>query len=83
MKISTWDEARDLGLKEAEKRLGISIEKYWIDSIRLEPRNKGGYWTVRLDLQVRKSLGRKNLIHVSMKINPSTGEITDFHAEER
>jgi len=83
VKISTWDEARDLGLREAEKRLGASVKKYWIDSIRLEPKGEGGYWTVRLDLQIRKSLGRKSLIHVSMKIDPSTGEIKNFQTEER
>lgn len=83
MRVSAWSEARDLALKEAEKRLAAPIKKYWVDSIRLEPKEIGGYWVVKLDLQVRKSLGRKSLIHVSVEIEPSTGEIKSFDARER
>lgn len=80
--VSTWDEARNMALREAEKRLGFPIKKYWVDSIRLEPEETGSHWVVKLDLQVRKSLVRKSLIHISMEIDPSTGEVKSFQAKE-
>ncbi len=81
-KISTWDQAKELGLREAEKRLGVKIEKYWPNSISLEPTTHGGLWDVRLELQVKKSLGKKALIRVSMKLDPKTGEVKEFKAEQ-
>lgn len=81
-RVSTWNEAKELGLREAEKKLGRRIEKHWVDSIRLEQEADGNYWTVRLELQVGKSLGKKTCIHASMKIDPFTGEVRDFQAKE-
>ena len=68
-------------MREAERRLGVKIKKYWLNSISLEPTTHGGLWDVRLDLQVGKSLGRKALIRVSMKLDPKTGEVKEFKAE--
>ena len=79
MRIGSWDEAKEVGLREAEKRLNARIERYWVDSISLEPKPMGGLWNVRLELQLRKGLG-KRLVRVSMRLDPETGEVKEFKA---
>jgi len=79
MRIGSWDEAKEAGLREAEKRLNAKIKKYWVDSISLEPNPVGGLWSVRLELQLRKGLG-KRLVRVSMRLDPETGEVKEFKA---
>lgn len=79
MRIGSWDEAKEAGLREAEKRLNAKVEKCWVDSISLEPKPVGGLWNVRLELQLRKGL-RKKLVKVSMSLDPETGEVKEFKA---
>jgi len=67
----------DLALSEARRRLNAKIENYWVDSISLEPKTHGGFWNVRLNLQVREGF-RKKLIKIAAKIDPESGEMKEF-----
>ena len=80
-KIETWDQARELALKEIEKKVG-KIEKYWPDSISLEPKYHGGLWNIRLDVQVKAGLFKKKLLKVMVKADPITGEIREFKVRD-
>jgi len=79
--INSPDEARDAALREAERRLGAKIKRYWLNSISLEPATHGGLWNVRLELQVGRSLLRRALVRVFVKLDPKTGEVKEFQAE--
>jgi len=72
--INSPDEARDAALREAERRLGAKIKRYWLSSISLEPITHGGLWNVRLELQVERSLlrgARKSLYEA----RPEDGQV--------
>jgi len=77
MRVGSWEQAMEIGLREAERRLSAKIKKYWVSSISLEPKTHGGLWNVRLELQVEKRMSKK-LIKVAIKIDPETGEIREF-----
>lgn len=81
MKVESWEDAKRQALLEAKKRLGARIEKYWVNSITLEPSTHGGLWNVKLDLQVRERW-RKKLIKLAMKLSPETGEPIEFKIKE-
>jgi hypothetical protein len=81
MNIGSWEEAKRLALSEAEKKLGARVEKYWVDSIALEPSTHGGLWNVRLDLRVREGR-RRRLVKISMRLSPGTGEPVEFKVEK-
>ena len=80
MRIVSWEGAERLALSEGEKRLGAKIEKYWVDSIALEPSTHGGLWNVRLDLRIRDGR-RRRLVKVAMRLSPETGEPIEFRVE--
>jgi Cu2+-containing amine oxidase len=80
MRIVSWEGAERLALSEGEKRLGAKIEKYWVDSITLEPSTHGGLWNVRLDLRIRDGR-RRRLVKVAMRLSPETGEPIEFRIE--
>jgi len=52
--ISSWEDAKNIILKEIEKRLDGDVEDCWVDSIRLEQHMDGDIWIVRLKTILKK-----------------------------
>lgn len=80
-KVASWGEAKQIAEREAESRLQGKIVDEWVDTIRLEPKWAGDLWIVRLKIIIRHGALSKKGYLVSMKINPYTGEVSEFQAK--
>ena len=78
--VSSWEDAKKLILREAEKRLDGRVEDYWVDSIRLEQHKDGDIWIVRLKTILKKGFSKEGYL-ISAKIDSISGEIKEFEAK--
>ena len=78
--ISSWEDAKNVILKEIEKRLDGDVEDCWVDSIRLEQHMDGDVWIVRLKTILKKGFSKKGYL-VSAKVDSISGEIKEFEAK--
>ena len=75
--ISSWEDAKNIILKEIEKRLDGDVEDCWVDSIRLEQHMDGDIWIVRLKTILKKGFSKKGYL-VSAKVDSISGKIKEF-----
>ncbi len=80
-RVASWGEAKEIAEREVERRLQGKIVDEWVDTVKLEPRWAGDIWVVRLKVIVRHGALSKKGYLASMKIDPYTGEVSEFQAK--
>jgi len=77
--VSSWEDAKNLILRETERRLDGRVEDCWIDTIRLEQHKDGDIWVVSLKTILKKGFSKKGYL-ISAKVDSISGEIKEFEA---
>ena len=77
--VSSWEDAKNIILREIERRLDGRVEDCWVDTIRLEQHKDGDIWVVSLKAILKKGFSKKGYL-ISAKVDSISGEIKEFEA---